>query len=221
MDNLSALVVSEITVLAGMVSPTPTPAGAVGLAGQPQVNVTVKTQNPRPAVHGAGTSKGKQEWTPPPVHPCRRVATGAPLDFISTLAVVLLLESLHQEIRKNMAGAVKTRSAGRAIGMLASRSAGMPRSASSDYSASSDGELVRRVREDFQIPDHKVRNSLLNTVTDWLSYRLKNQNQTLTGPMRLRVTQDRKQLRASVDRMRCNGIKPAKLFFFLREVFRA
>jgi len=59
MDTLSALVVSEITVLAGMVSPTPTPAGAVGLAGQPQVNVTVKTQNPRPAVHGAGTSKEK------------------------------------------------------------------------------------------------------------------------------------------------------------------
>jgi len=125
MDNLSALVVSEITVLAGMVSPTPTPAGAVGLADQPQVNKTVKTQNPRPAVHGAGTSEGKQEWTPPPVRSCGRVATGAPLDFITTLAVVLFLESLHQEIRKNMAGAVKTRSAGRGIRMLASRSAGM------------------------------------------------------------------------------------------------
>jgi len=38
--------------------------------------------------------------------------------------------------------------------------------------------LVRRVREDFQIRVHKVRDSLLNTVTDWLSYPLENQNQT-------------------------------------------
>jgi len=41
---------------------------------------------------------------------------------------------------------------------------------------------------DFQIPVHKVGDNLINTVTDWHSYRLDNQNQTFTSRMRLRIT---------------------------------
>jgi len=69
---------------------------------------------------------------------------------------------------------------------------------------------------DFQIPVHKVGDSLLNTVTYWHSYRLDSQNQTFTSRMRLRITQDRKKLRVSMDRARFEGTKPAELFSFLR-----
>jgi len=74
---------------------------------------------------------------------------------------------------------------------------------------------------EFQIPVHKVGNNLLNTVTYWHSYRLDNQNQTFTGRMRLWITQDRKQLRVSMDQARFDGTKPAELFSFLRRFVRA
>jgi len=74
---------------------------------------------------------------------------------------------------------------------------------------------------DFHIPVHKGGNNLLNTVTDWHSYRLDNQNQTFTGRVRLRITQDRKELRVSMDRVRFDGTKPAELFSFLRRFVRA
>jgi len=73
----------------------------------------------------------------------------------------------------------------------------------------------------FQIPVHKVWDNLLNMVTDWHSYRLDNQNQTVTSRMRLRITQDRKKLRVSMDRVRLDGTKPAELLSFLRRLFRA
>jgi len=96
-----------------------------------------------------------------------------------------------------------------------------PRSSSSDSSSRSDGETVRRTLVDFQIPVHKVGDTLLNTVTDWHSYRLDNQNQTFTCRMRLRITQDRKKLRVSMDRVRSDGTKPAELFSLLRRFVRA
>jgi len=74
---------------------------------------------------------------------------------------------------------------------------------------------------DFQIPVHKVGENLLNTLTDWHSYRLDNQNQTFTSRMRLRITQDRKKLRVSMDRVRFDGTKPSELFSFLRRFVRA
>jgi len=74
---------------------------------------------------------------------------------------------------------------------------------------------------DFQIPVHKVGDNLLNTVTDWHSYRLDTHNQTFTSRMRLWITQDRKKLRVSMDRVRFDGTKPAELFSFLRRFVRA
>jgi len=74
---------------------------------------------------------------------------------------------------------------------------------------------------DFQIPVRKVGENLLNTVTDWHSYRLDNQNQTFTFLMRLRIPKDRKKLQVSMDRVRFDGSKPAELFSFLRRFFRA
>jgi len=53
------------------------------------------------------------------------------------------------------------------------------RSSLSDAYFRSDGETVRRTLVDFQIPVHKVGDNMLNTVTDWHSYRLDNQNQIL------------------------------------------
>jgi len=164
-----------------------------------------------------------------------------------------------------MAGAVKTLTAGRTPGMLASPSACLgssgnrvvtgggggddggpdgstsgdslrdrrsrrsglshrrrrPRSCSSDASSRSDGETVRRTLVDSQIPVHKVGDNLLNTVTDWNLYRLENLKQTFTSRMRLRITQDRKKLRISMDRVRFDGTKPAELFSFLRRFVRA
>jgi len=96
-----------------------------------------------------------------------------------------------------------------------------PRSSSSDSSFRSDGETVRRTLVDFQIPVHKVGDNVLNTVTDWHSYRLDNQNQTFTSRMRVRITQDRKKLRVSMDRVCFDGTKLAELFSFLRRFVRA
>jgi len=96
-----------------------------------------------------------------------------------------------------------------------------PRPSSSDTSSISDDETVRRVLVDFQIPVRKVGDNLLNTVTDWNSYRLDNQSQTFSSRMRLRITQDRKKLRVSMDRVRFVGTKPAELFSFLRRFVRA
>jgi len=45
---------------------------------------------------------------------------------------------------------------------------------------------------DVQIPVHSIGDNLLNTVTDWHSYRLDNQNLTFMNRMRLRITHDRK-----------------------------
>jgi len=58
-------------------------------------------------------------------------------------------------------------------------------------------------------------------VTDWHSYRLDNQNQTFTSRMRLRMTQDRKKRRVSMDRVYFDGTKPAELFSLLRRFVRA
>jgi len=74
---------------------------------------------------------------------------------------------------------------------------------------------------DFHTPFHKVGDNLLNTVTDWRSYRMDNQNQTFTSRMRLRITQDRKKLRVSMDRVCFDGTKPAERFSFLRRFVRA
>ncbi|OSX77706.1 hypothetical protein BU14_0136s0004 [Porphyra umbilicalis] len=249
----------------GLVPPPPTPADVAGLGGSSRVTTTVKTEMPRPAVAGTGTSKGKQKWTPTPASPGRRDASGAPPDVASSPAVMSFLESLREELRADMAGAVETLTAGRTPGRLASPSAGMgrsgnrvvtgggggddggpdgstsgdsrrdrrsrrsrsslrrrcPRSSSSDSSSRSDEEMVRRMLVNFQIPVHKVGDNLLNTVTDWHSYRLDNQNQTFTSRMRLRITQDRKKLRVSMDRVRFDGTKPAELFSFLRRFVRA
>jgi len=67
-----------------------------------------------------------------------------------------------------------------------------PRSSSSDSSSRSGGETVRRALVDVQIPVHSIGDNLLNTVTDWHSYRLDNQNLTFMNRMRLRITHDRK-----------------------------
>jgi len=74
---------------------------------------------------------------------------------------------------------------------------------------------------DFQIPVHKVGDNLLNTVTDWHSYLLVHQNHTFTSRMRLRITQDRKKLRVSMDWVRFDWTKPAELFSFMRRFLRA
>ena len=58
-------------------------------------------------------------------------------------------------------------------------------------------------------------------MTDWHSYCLDNQNQTFTSRMRLRITQDRKNLWVSMDRVRFEGTKPAELFSFLSRFVRA
>jgi len=254
-----------IPVSSGLVPPPPLPADVAGPGGSCRVTTTFKTEMPRPAVAGTGTSQGKQEWTPTPASSGRRDASGVPPDVASSPAVMSVLESLREELRADMAGAVETLTTGRAPGRLASPSAGLgssgnravtgggggddggpdgstngesrrdrrsrrsrrshrrrrPRSSSSDSSSRSDGETVRRTLMDFQIPVHKVGDKLLNTVTYWHSYRQDNKNQAFTSRMRLRITQDRKKLRVSMDRGRFDGAKPAELFSFLRRFVRA
>jgi len=51
-------------------------------------------------------------------------------------------------------------------------------------------------------------------VTEWNSCRLDSKNQTFTIRMRLRITQDRKKLRVSMDRVRFDETKPAERFSF-------
>ena len=96
-----------------------------------------------------------------------------------------------------------------------------PRSSSSDSSSRSDGETVRRTLVDLQIPVHIVGDNLLNTVTGWHSFLLDNQNQTFIRRMRPRITNNRKKLRVSMDRVRFDGTKPAERFSFLRRLVRA
>jgi len=99
-----------------------------GPGGSSRVTTTVKTEISRPAVAGTGTSMGKQEWTPTPAGRDRRDASGVPPDVASSPAVMSVLESLREELRAEMAGAVETLTAGRTPGGLASPSAGMGRS---------------------------------------------------------------------------------------------
>jgi len=242
-----------IPVSSGLVPPPPTPADVAGPGGSSRMTRTVKTEMPRPAVAGTCTSKGKQEWTSTPAIPGRLDASGVPPDVASSPAVMSFLESLREQLRADIAGAVEKLTAGRTPGRLASPSAGMgrsgnrvvkgggrgddggpdgstsgdsrrdrrsrrsrrshrlrrPRSYLSDSSSRSDGETVRRTLVDFQIPVHKAGDNLLNTVTDWHSYRLDNKNQAFTSRMRLRIIQDRKKLRVSMDRVRFDGTKPA------------
>jgi len=264
-DTPAAPAGAGIPVPSGLVPPPPTPADVAGPRGSSRVTTTVKTEMPRPAVAGTGSSKGKQEWTPTPASPGRRDASGVPPDVASSPAVMSFLESLREELRADLAGAVETLTAGRTPGRLASQGAGMgrsengavtgggggddggpdgstsgdsrrdrrsrrsrcshrrrrPRSSSNASSSRSDGETVRQTQVDFQIPVHKVGDNLLNTVKDWHSYRLDNQNQTFTSRMLLRITQDRKKLRVSMAMIRFDGTKPAELFSFLRLFVRA
>jgi len=241
-DTPQAPAGAGIPVSSGLVSPPPTPADMTGPGGSSRVTTTVKTEMPRPAVAGTGASNGKQEWTPTLASPGRLDASGVPPDVASSPAVMSFLESLLEELRADMAGAVETLTAGRTPGRLASPSAGMgpsenrvvtgggagddggpdrstsgdsrrdrlsrrnrhshrrrrPRSSSSASSSRSDGEMVRWTLLDLQIPVHNVGDNLLNTVPDWHSYRLDNQNQTFTSQMRVRIPQDRKKLRVSI-----------------------
>jgi len=114
-----------IPVFSGLVPPPPTPADVAEPGGSSRVTTTVKTEMPRRAVAGTGASKGKQEWTPTPVSPGRRDASGVPPDVASSQAFMSLLESLCEELRADMAGAVETLTAERTPGRLASPSAGM------------------------------------------------------------------------------------------------
>jgi len=72
-----------------------------------------------------------------------------------------------------------------------------------------------------RIPVHEIGDNLPNTVTDWYSYRLESQNQAFTIRMRLRISQDLKKLRVSLDRVRFDRTKTADLFSFLRRFVRA
>jgi len=98
---------------------------------------------------------------------------------------------------------------------------GRPRSSSSDTSYPSDRETVRRKLVHLLISFHKVGDNLRATVTDWHSYHMDIQHQTFSSRMRLRMTQFRKKLRVPMDRARCDGTKPAKIFSFLRRFVRA
>jgi len=198
-DTPPALAGAGIPVSSGLVPPSPTPADVAGLGGASRVTTTVETEMPRPAVAGTGMSKGKQKWNPTPASPGRRDASGVPPDVASSPAVMSFLESLREDLRADMAGAVETLTAGRS-GTRVVTGGGRgddggpdgstsgdsrrdrrsrrsrrshrrlrPRSSSKDSSSRSDGETVRRTLVDFQIPVHKVGDNLLHTVTDWHS----------------------------------------------------
>jgi len=87
-----------IPVTSGLVPPPPTPADVAGHGGSSRVTTTVKTEMPRYAVAGTCTSKGKQEWTPPPSNSGRHDATGVPPDVTYSPAVSSFLESLREEL---------------------------------------------------------------------------------------------------------------------------
>ena len=114
-----------IPVSSGLVPPPPTPADVAGPDGSSRVKTTVKTEMPRPTVAGTGTSKGKQEWVPTPASPGRRDASGVPPDVASSPAGMYFLESLREEFREDIAGAVETLTAWRTPGRLAFPSARM------------------------------------------------------------------------------------------------
>jgi len=54
-----------------------------------------------------------------------------------------------------------------------------------------------------------------------ISTSLLEQNLTFISQIRLRITQARNKLRASMDRVRFDGTKPAEPFSFLRQFVRA
>ena len=116
---------AETSFSLGLVLPPPTPADVAGHDGSSRATTTVKTEIPTPPVAGTGTSKGKQEWAPTPSIPGRCDASGVPPGVSSSPAVLSFLEPLHEELRANMAGAVKTLTPGPAPGLLASPSAGL------------------------------------------------------------------------------------------------
>jgi len=96
-----------------------------------------------------------------------------------------------------------------------------PGSSSSASCSRSDGEAVYRPLVDVQIRVHKVGDNLPDLVTDWHHHRVDNQSLSFTSRMRLRITQDRKKQRVSMDRVRSDGTKPAERFSFLRRFVRA
>jgi len=114
-----------IYVSSVLVPPPPTPADVAGHTGSSRVTTKVNTEIPRPAVAGTGTCKGKQEGNPTPASPGRRDASDVPLVVSSSPAVPSFLESLREELREDMAGAVPTLTAGRTPGMLACPGMGM------------------------------------------------------------------------------------------------
>jgi len=61
---------------------------------------------------------------------------------------------------------------------------------------------VLLVLADYNISIHKVGDNLLNTVTDWHSYRLENQDKTFNIGMHQRIKQELKKLRVTMDRVR-------------------
>jgi len=63
-------------------------------------------------------------------------------------------------------------------------------------------ETVLLVLADYNISIHKVGDNLLNTVTDWHSYRLENQDKTFNIGMHQRIKQELKKLRVTMDRVR-------------------
>jgi len=79
---------------------------------------------------GTGTSQGSQEWTLTPASPGRRHASGVPPDAASFPAVMSFLASLREELPADMVGRVKTLTAGRTPGTLASPGAGIGSSGS-------------------------------------------------------------------------------------------
>jgi len=131
---------AETPFSSGLVLPLPTPADVAGHYGSSRATITVKTAISTPAVAGTGTSKGKQEWAPTPDIPGRCDASGVPRGVSSSPAVLSFLESLHEELRADMAGAVKPLTPGRAPGMLASPSAGMGPSGSRVVTGGSGGD---------------------------------------------------------------------------------
>jgi len=114
-----------IPVTTELAPPPPTPADVAGQGGSSRVTATGKTDIPRPAMAGTGTSKGKQEWTQPPSSSGRRYAAGVSSDVTASPAVLPFLEYLPEDLGMSMVGDVETLAAGRTPGMLASPSAGL------------------------------------------------------------------------------------------------
>ena len=86
--------------------------------GSSRATTTVKTEIPRPALAGTGTSKEKREWTPPPLCSGSRDATSVPPVVSYSPAVMHCLKSHREEIQEDMAGAVTTLTTGRTPGVV-------------------------------------------------------------------------------------------------------